>query len=248
MDLIDLEKLRGMPIFEVLKEYCRVNKTDIQDIDALENYYNVIRRLEQCLGEADLRSAGPLIVLGYTLLRIESEKILLKYMDEDEGIRFIYERSSLYRVTIDMAVQDAVLSLLERHKTKIVVDPGQDGFSADEFLGLDMGGLNRRRETTLEDVQKILDDDDAYRRALARRMESAHLQAEAIGSSMVQDFDMDILMDRLREELTGKEQAELRDINMDYLDAFMASLHLSTKGEINVEQESFGAPIYIRPI
>ena len=160
MDPIDLEEIRHLPIHEVLREYCRGNRTNIQDIDSLDNFCRVIKRIRDCLEESDFRTAGPLIHLGAILLKIESERLVINNLDEDERIRFIMERGPLYRMEVDLAIQEAVLSMLSRSKDKIVInDPGDVG---GDVFGVEFGDLNRRRATGEEDLRYIIDDDKEF--------------------------------------------------------------------------------------
>ena len=83
LDKIDIELLRNTPVYEVLRDYLAMNKTSVQNVDALDNYYNILERLKKCVEESDFRFGGKLIRMAELMLRIESEKLLLKCMDDD---------------------------------------------------------------------------------------------------------------------------------------------------------------------
>lgn len=244
VDLIDLDKLKNTTIRSVIEDYCRLNETSIQDIDSLENYYNVLKRLKTCFEDADFRTAGPLIRLGYVMLRIESEKLLLKYMDEDDRARFFASKPALYRMDVELAIQEAVLSLLSRHKDKILIsEPSESGASA---MGL--GDLNRRRDTTDADLMNIVSDADKFDEIMAERIASEHYKKESISTTIVEDFDLPKIMDQLEGCMEGEDVVELQSLDMDYMDAFMAALHLSQEGKVMVIQKNFRSPILVRSL
>jgi len=246
VDPIDLELVSHLPIYEVLKEYCRVNRTNIQDVDTLDNYYRVISKLKECLEESDLKTAGPLIHLGSILLKIESEKLILKYLDEDQQMSFLMERGVIYRMDVELALQEAMLSMLSRSKDKIVIEkPGEIG---GELFGIDVDELNRRRDTDDEDLKNILDDDEEYETIRMVRITGEHLRRESISNTMMEDFDLDRLMEEFRQHISGKDGIELQDIGMEYLDAFVASLHLASMEEITLIQENIGDPIIVHVV
>lgn len=243
-NLIDIESLQGMPIYAVLQEYCRVNSTNVQDIDALDNYCAVIERLRQCLDGLDFRFAGTLTLLGWILLRIQSEKLLLKNMSEEEAAVFISKRSSLYRVTVDMAVRDAISGLIGRHKKdKIVIDRGEDEGAHPDMK---MDDMSRRRETSIEDVQRILYDDEQHGKSLMDAMDIQQQQHSSVERSVVGDFDMGGIMSQLKAHLPSDQEVRIDEIDMDDMDAFVAALHLSHAGAVEIRQESFYEPIFLR--
>jgi len=233
-----------MPIYEVLQDYCRVNSTNIQDIDALDNYCAVIERLQQCLDVLDFRFAGTLTLLGWILLRIQSEKMLLKNMSEEEAAVFISKRSSLYRVTLDMAVQDAISGLIgRRKKNKIMIDRGEDEGAHPDMK---MDNMSRRRETSIEDIQRILYDGEQHGKSLLDAMDIQQQQHLSVERAVVGDFDIGSIASQLKAFLHDDREVRIDEIDMDDMDAFVAALHLSHAGVVEIRQESFYEPIFIR--
>jgi len=239
---INLDKLKGTPVYDVIRDYCESNSVNVQDIDALDNFEKVVERLRKCLESCDFRAAGSLILLGHILIRIQSEKILIKNMDEEDRRKFIAEHSRLYRLDIDKAINNAVLSLLSRRKVKILVE-GHKNMTLRPTLT--SGSLNRRRETTVDDVRNVVQDDDAFRDIYVARVRGEQRKKESVSSSMIVDFDMDRIQNDLRSFLKPGENIRLDEVDMDYLDAFMATLFLAQRGEVSVFQEDFGKPIFL---
>jgi len=243
LDLIDLESLRNTPIYEVLRDYLSVNKMSIQNIDSLDNYYNILERLKKCIEDVDFELGGKLIWLAEIMLKIESEKLLLKCMDEDARDHYLVNKSKWYRMEIQSVIDDAVLSMLSRNKDTIVVDVSESE-EPESILGL--SNLNCRRDVTDEDFRNLIGDEIAFEDLMAGRRESEHLKRESLSTSVMVDFDMENIMDKLRSHMRRGIEEDLSNIDMDYIDAFVAALHLNTMGEISVRQVEFGSPIYVR--
>ena len=241
---IDLSKLENTPVYEVVREYLEMNTVSIQNMDALENYFNIINRLKECFEEADFKTAGPLIRLGHVMLRIESEKLLLKYMDDDAREKYISGRSKWYRLEIETEVQKILMGLISRNKNTILIDQKED--DGHSLIGI--GDLNRRRDTTDEDLRSILDDDEKFEEIRIIRETSENERRELLSNTVVEDFDMDTIMNRFTDEMTGKEKIFLYDMDMDYLDAFMAGLHLSNMGRVELIQNEIYDPIMVIPM
>lgn len=239
MQAIDLDKLKGMLVYDVLEEYCKFNNKSIQDIETLDTFLNILNRLKDCLEKCDFLTAGPLVHLGHIMLRIESEKLLLSGLSEEQRAEFLKGKSKLYRMEAENAIQRAVLSLLSRSKEKIIVQPKENLGSKKINLGV----LNRRRATTAEDVRSIVSDESVFTQIREFREQSAHLKEESVATTMIPDFDIKALMARLKGQMGDRGEVFLHELDMDGLDAFMAALHLAQAGEISISQEEFGEPI-----
>lgn len=247
LEPIDLDKLEGLPVHTVLREYCEFNKVSIQNIDILDNFRNVLERLKAAFDETDLREAGSLVLLGSVLLKLESERILLEYMSEDDRIRYLMNKGPLYKLEAEEAIRKAMLSLISRGKDKIIVEEYSREPDSASVLGLTEEDFNCRRNTNNEDLRSVIHDDDEFNRILVLLEESEHLSEKAISDTVVEDFDMPVLMEKFKENLKGKDGMRLDDFDMDYMDAFVTSLQLSTMGEVGVYQNNFGDPIIVIP-
>jgi len=239
---IDLDKLRGTPVYEVIREYCESNSVNVQDIDALENLERVVERLKGCLESCDFRIAGPLILLGNILIRIQSEKILLKNMDEESRQKFLSEKSKLYRMDIEKAINKAMMSLISKHKVKILVDGQENVTCKSDILS---GSLNRRRDITSEDIRNVIQDDELYKCIYEARVQGEIIKKKSVSGSVVVDFDMDRIQNELRSKLKKGENIRMDELGMEYLDAFVASLFLAQRGEVEIFQADFNEPIFL---
>ncbi len=247
LEPINLDKLLGLPVHTVLKEYCEFNKVSIQNIDILDNFRNVLERLKAAFDETDFREAGSLVLLGSVLLKIESERILLEYMSEDDRIRYLMKKGPLYKMEVEEAIRRAMLSSLSRHKDMIVVEESPEESDKVGVLGLIEEDFNCRRDTNNEDLRSVIHDDDEFNHILVLLEESEHFSKKAISDTVVEDFNMPVLMDQFKENMKGKESMRLDHFDMDYLDAFVTSLQLSIMGEVGVYQNNFGDPIIVIP-
>jgi chromatin segregation and condensation protein Rec8/ScpA/Scc1 (kleisin family) len=97
----------------------------------------------------------------------------------------------------------------------------------------------------VDDVRNVVQDDDAFRDIYVARVRGEQRKKESVSSSMIVDFDMDRIQNDLRSFLKPGENIRLDEVDMDYLDAFMATLFLAQRGEVSVFQEDFGKPIFL---